>query len=438
MDSKDTIEHEEQLRNKIKNDYYNPSPRIALAELLRLSGREVEAARVEKVPIKAKRPFPLIVTHASETQFLHEFSPFSPTSEKTALKMKVIDSFYFTRKRPLNFDSLPETVQNNIKIGPAGEKVFVAESYISAYRNTFLSANGGFVAHSNRYLADNRMGHGSFLANILFDPLNGWHLDLGSTPETLDEPIFVFQRHPMLNYYHLVAEQLPCLLIYKIFMEGYEAKCLTFRNGLNNIINEFSTIIGLKMDNFRYAQNSFVFGPLAYRVDPADTHAQNGSFITPQLQYMLQWLDKNHNSKIYEASNNKRIFISRGDTSKRSIINENELYSALGRLGFEKVILSGMSLCEQIALFRSSRIIVGGHGAGLVNTAFCVPNSTVIELSNYHTTSRASIFFDIAAIRDLRYYLCVSESDSNDFSAPFKVDIDSIIALVNQIISNSK
>ena len=60
--------------------------------------------------------------------------------------------------------------------------------------------------------------------------------------------------------------------------------------------------------------------------------------------------------------------------------NEAEVLDALRPLGVERVTTAGMSLADQIALFRTARLIMGPHGAGLTNIAFAA-RATLLELS---------------------------------------------------------
>jgi len=67
----------------------------------------------------------------------------------------------------------------------------------------------------------------------------------------------------------------------------------------------------------------------------------------------------------------------------------------LTALGFECVSLSNMRVQDQIRLFEEARIVVGPHGGGFTNIAFCRPGTRVIELfdesylNGYEILSRA-------------------------------------------------
>lgn len=76
----------------------------------------------------------------------------------------------------------------------------------------------------------------------------------------------------------------------------------------------------------------------------------------------------------------EKIYISRRD-SGRMPNNELEIETLLSDAGFQIVQLSEYSLLEQITLFKNASVIVGTHGAGLANLAWCDASTTrVIEI----------------------------------------------------------
>lgn len=76
----------------------------------------------------------------------------------------------------------------------------------------------------------------------------------------------------------------------------------------------------------------------------------------------------------------KRLFISREDAPKRRLLNEEEIYEVSSKYGFEKILLTKMSLKEQALLFQSADCIMAPHGAGLTNLVFSQPGTKVIEI----------------------------------------------------------
>jgi capsular polysaccharide biosynthesis protein len=75
----------------------------------------------------------------------------------------------------------------------------------------------------------------------------------------------------------------------------------------------------------------------------------------------------------------ERIYVSRQDASHRRILNEEALVKFLQGFGFVSVTLSALTVKEQIGLFQGARVILGVHGAGMTNLAFCRPGTQVLE-----------------------------------------------------------
>jgi hypothetical protein len=75
-----------------------------------------------------------------------------------------------------------------------------------------------------------------------------------------------------------------------------------------------------------------------------------------------------------------RLYISRRKAAARRVINESEIRPLLEEHGFETVLCEDLSLTEQVGLFAKATAIIGGHGAGLTNLIYCMPDSFVGEI----------------------------------------------------------
>jgi hypothetical protein len=76
----------------------------------------------------------------------------------------------------------------------------------------------------------------------------------------------------------------------------------------------------------------------------------------------------------------RRLYVSRNDTRKRHVRNEDALYSVLLKMGFEIVTAGTLSFREQATLFSQAEIICGPHGAGLTNMLFAPQGARIIEI----------------------------------------------------------
>lgn len=101
------------------------------------------------------------------------------------------------------------------------------------------------------------------------------------------------------------------------------------------------------------------------------------AFRTPLQRWVKEFFRSRFPTK---APPSRRLYISRADAKWRKVLNENELVGKLTPLGVEPVVLGGMKMKDQIALFQQAELIVAPHGAGLANLAFCQPATKVVEI----------------------------------------------------------
>jgi capsular polysaccharide biosynthesis protein len=97
----------------------------------------------------------------------------------------------------------------------------------------------------------------------------------------------------------------------------------------------------------------------------------------------------------------RRLYISRGDSKLRVLLNEAEVIACVRLHGFEVVELTGLDLAAQAKLFASASHIIAPHGAGLANLAFCQEGALLCELQMDYYLNWC--FRRLAAMRGVRY-----------------------------------
>jgi hypothetical protein len=107
-----------------------------------------------------------------------------------------------------------------------------------------------------------------------------------------------------------------------------------------------------------------------------------------------------------EAGDGKPIvtFISRRE--KRFILNEAALVRVALALGAQVkvVVLESLPLFEQLNIFRSTDVLIGMHGSGLINSQFMRQGSAVIQLIPLGVQGAASFFQSTAVSAGVRYF----------------------------------
>ncbi len=107
-------------------------------------------------------------------------------------------------------------------------------------------------------------------------------------------------------------------------------------------------------------------------------HSSLGSGLV--IQKVANRLRRNFEDNESARKSHHRFYISRRKAAFRRIVNESEITSLLEVNGFETVLCEDLSLAEQVRLFTKATAIIGGHGAGLTNLIYCMPDSFVGEI----------------------------------------------------------
>ncbi len=120
----------------------------------------------------------------------------------------------------------------------------------------------------------------------------------------------------------------------------------------------------------------------------------------------------------------RRLYVSRSDARSRRVVNEAELLSVLLPAGFEVVVPGSLAIADQAALFAQASHVVGAHGAGMTNIAFCSPGARVLELFHRHYGTYAFAILAQAGRLDYRPLMADDASLDGTSSPDAKDGID--------------
>ena len=140
-------------------------------------------------------------------------------------------------------------------------------------------------------------------------------------------------------------------------------------------------------------------------------HAKIDKLLIPRFRdleggWPNQWIAPNLQSRFdvsrywndaSTSSENRKIYITRG-TSRRRVINEEELLPFLANEGFQLVDMNKLSLLDQIETVARADVICGPHGAGLATAIFARPGATLIEFCGAYLTRHFRITAEIAGL----------------------------------------
>lgn len=139
----------------------------------------------------------------------------------------------------------------------------------------------------------------------------------------------------------------------------------------------------------------------------------------------------------------RRLFIGRGRTRHRRVLNEEACAAMLGeRYGFEAVTMDGMTVAEQAATFASAAVIIAPHGAALTNLMFVSAAARVVELVPHEPEAvEFSYFAELCAHVGCEYLRLRGLPLGRDVDRPtlqdIRVDLEALDAVAAASVATS-
>lgn len=109
----------------------------------------------------------------------------------------------------------------------------------------------------------------------------------------------------------------------------------------------------------------------------------------------------------------KRIFLSRKNSSWRTLLNEEEIFNGLISFGFERVYLEDLDLSEQIKTFQSADFIVGPNGSAFLNIIYAQKDAKILILGARNSFNLGTLQGPMEAVGYHPYFLNTGISDNN-------------------------
>jgi capsular polysaccharide biosynthesis protein len=127
----------------------------------------------------------------------------------------------------------------------------------------------------------------------------------------------------------------------------------------------------------------------------------------------------------------QKYYLSRNNTIKRSISNEEELINELKKFGFKIIHTENKTLEEQIQIFSECEILVSPHGAGMTNMLFMPKGSKIIEIGHSNLERQTLCYWHLASQLKHDYSYIPVDSDKNEI---FMLDANAL-KLINEVLS---
>jgi len=238
------------------------------------------------------------------------------------------------------------------------------------------------------------------------------------------------------NYCHWMLDVLPKI---KICLKKFKLKEIDYFYVQNNLKFQKESLSKLNIPENKIINANKYKHIKAEKIIAISHHVyKNGDYILNaqknQPQWSINWLKKIFVKNKNIKKNKVRIFIDRSDSISThcKIINNKEAIALLKKYNFKILKLSNLNLIEQINIFNKASIVVGVHGAGLTNLAFCKKKTKVIEIRNKPNPNE--IFKKISQYNKLKYKLILEKEISNHDDGDLLINIKNLEKEIKTLI----
>jgi capsular polysaccharide biosynthesis protein len=190
-----------------------------------------------------------------------------------------------------------------------------------------------------------------------------------------DQTQYLIIHHPWLNYYHWLTEAIP-----RIWM-------------VKDLLVDLILLLPYYYKNISFVQDSlkpFNFKGVEYIPDGYNVKISNAvlpqikpfcSFYDPDVLNELRnyYVEYAKRSKLSAPELGERIYIMRGTSLRRKIVNEESLVDILEKFNFKSINTQFYSFFEQVLFSENAKYLIS-NGSGLTNMQFMKSSSSVLEM----------------------------------------------------------
>ena len=110
----------------------------------------------------------------------------------------------------------------------------------------------------------------------------------------------------------------------------------------------------------------------------------------------------------------KKIYVTREDSSYRKIVNEADILPILRSRGYKVINPQLYNIDEQIRIFSQAEKIISPHGSNLSNIIFCKPGTEIYEIGPEFNSNFEKFFENrykyLAEVNGLKYYRFLTDT----------------------------
>jgi hypothetical protein len=236
-----------------------------------------------------------------------------------------------------------------------------------------------------------------------------------------DGPYFRLAGGWSQNYYHWLMDYLPQIRALERYAdERGEEPTILLANSPPQWLQDSLEILGYGPTDWIEWDGGVV------NVDRLvlSTHTRYSVLQSPRAVEWLVNRIRTERPALFDADGESpsRIYISRSDADQRRVANESELLNHLEEECFERYVLSDLTFEEQISLFSNAEVIIGPHGAGLVNMIFA-DSPHVVEIFGDYTNP---CYYCLSTGLGYEYTSIVAETQDDENVADVDTVLDSL------------
>jgi len=273
---------------------------------------------------------------------------------------------------------------------------------INIYKTKKIKLIGNNIFYPNclMYSLDNNEIYKPINENIMsllnFEDNYSFNIDIPYN-NIIKSPVFFFIYNTD-NYYHFVYDTLPYLISF--FELKKEIKNLKLLMNYPNIsknkhykfVLEFLEILGISYDDIIIGNQDTLYSEVYFST--SYTH-DSKSNLPPrkEIYEFYQSIVNKVKSKNKIDNLPKKIYVSRRTwihndlsnigtnyTTRRKLINEDELVNNLEKIGYKEIFTEKLSTIEKILMFAQAESVIGSIGGGLCNVLFSNKNTKLYAI----------------------------------------------------------
>ena len=229
---------------------------------------------------------------------------------------------------------------------------------------------------------------------------NGNNPFLLNSIEYVDDSIgFIDDKFTKFNVCHFILDKLT--RVEELSKSDVSSFILFSQNNYTSYISDLLHINFFDFDKYKSrivnGKITFKFTKVNISTSSSNMFRHPGQNINSNAKNIIEKIK----STILPSQKKYKIYIDRSEAQTRQVINNQEIKNYLLGESFIIVQLENLTVNEQFKLFKNAVCVIGVHGAGLTNIAFCNPGTKIIEILPPLCATPA--FWKLANAMDLEY-----------------------------------